>query len=94
MLQGVVRDLWALRLRGFSSRINENMNDDDDDDDEPQIFSSQTTPADSGEESGDESGFKPESHILQWPRLMDTVGLCYLAAVLMRLPVCVVDLHR
>ncbi|OQE14333.1 hypothetical protein PENSTE_c036G04491 [Penicillium steckii] len=92
--EGVVRDLWALRLRGFSSRINENMNDDDDDDDEPQIFSSQTTPADSGEESGDESGFKPESHILQWPRLMDTVGLCYLAAVLMRLPVCVVDLHR
>ncbi|KAJ6000616.1 hypothetical protein N7481_001025 [Penicillium waksmanii] len=89
--EGVVRDLWALRLRGFSMRINETT---DDDDDEPQIFSSQTTPAESENESADESGFRPETHILQWPRLLDSVGLCYLAAVLMRLPVCVVDLHR
>lgn len=89
--QGVVRDLWALRLRGFSMRINETT---DDDDDEPQIFSSQTTPAGSENDSADESGFRPETHILQWPRLLDSVGLCYLAAVLMRIPICVVDLHR
>jgi hypothetical protein len=89
--QGVVRDLWALRLRGFSTRINETS---DEDDDEPQIFSSQATPAESENGSADESGFRPESHFLQWPRLLDSVGICYLAAVLMRLPLCVVDVHR
>lgn len=72
-------------------RINETS---DGDDDEPQIFSSQATPAGSENDSADESGFRPETHILQWPRLLDSVGLCYLAAVLMRLPVCVVDFHR
>ncbi|CAI7655082.1 unnamed protein product [Penicillium manginii] len=89
--EGVVRDLWALRLRGFSTRINETS---DEDDDEPQIFSSQATPAESENGSADESGFRPESHFLQWPRLLDSVGICYLAAVLMRLPLCVVDVHR
>jgi RNA polymerase I-specific transcription initiation factor RRN7 len=31
---------------------------------------------------------------IQWPRLVDTVALCYLGALLMRLPISVGDFHR
>ncbi|KAJ5085911.1 hypothetical protein N7532_010682 [Penicillium argentinense] len=99
-LETIVRDLWALRLRGYNRRIIDKPgfdddNDDDYDDDEPRLFSSQPSSADSGNESSDEElWFKPEDKPLMWPRVMDGVGLCYMAAILMRLPICVVDFHR
>ncbi|CAP93511.1 Pc16g08410 [Penicillium rubens Wisconsin 54-1255] len=84
----VVRDLWALRLQDFESRITDST-EDDDDDTESELFSSQPAGTD---ESRD--GFKPNSRYLEWPRLVDSVALCYLAAFLMRLPVCVSDFHN
>ncbi|KAJ5170308.1 uncharacterized protein N7500_003091 [Penicillium coprophilum] len=87
-LEVIVRDLWALRLQDFETRITE-ATEDDDDDTEAELFSSQ--PGERDESSG--VGFKPNSRYLEWPRLIDTVALCYLAAFLMRLPVCVVDFH-
>lgn len=86
--QIVVRDLWALRLQDFESRITDATGDDDDDT-ESELFSSQPAGKD---ESRD--GFKPNSRYLEWPRLIDSVALCYLAAFLMRLPVCVIDFHE
>ncbi|CAG7977530.1 unnamed protein product [Penicillium nalgiovense] len=87
-LEIVVRDLWALRLQDFESRITD-PTEDDDDDTESELFSSQPPETD---ESRD--GFKPNSRYLEWPRLIDSVALCYLAAFLMRLPVCVSDFHN
>lgn len=83
-----MRDLWALRLQDFTLRINATL--DDDEDDERELFSSQPET-----DSSDDSGFKSSGgRYLEWPRLLDSVGLCYLAAILMRLPVCVSDFHR
>ncbi|KAJ5824082.1 hypothetical protein N7447_006422 [Penicillium robsamsonii] len=87
-LEVIVRDLWALRLQDFEMKITE-ATEDDDDDTEAELFSSQ--PA--GNDESDGIGFKPNSRYLEWPRLIDSVALCYLAAFLMRLPVCVADFH-
>ncbi|EPS27904.1 hypothetical protein PDE_02848 [Penicillium oxalicum 114-2] len=86
--QVLVRDLWALRLQDFVLRINATTDDEEDEDRE--LFSSQPET-----DSSDDLGFKSNSgRYLAWPRLLDSLGLCYLAAILMRLPVSVSDLHR
>lgn len=90
MFQALVRDLWALRLQGFSLRINASADDEDDEESEREVFSSQAADTD----DSDDLGFKAGGKYLQWPRMLDTVGLCYLAALLMRLPVCVSDFHQ
>ncbi|KAJ5929098.1 RNA polymerase I-specific transcription initiation factor Rrn7 [Penicillium verhagenii] len=91
-LEGVVRDLWAYRLRAYTLRINEST-EDEDIETEPELFSSQPTQK-SQKEDDDKVGFqiRPVYHI--WPRMPETVALCYLGAILMRLPICVYDLHR
>ncbi|KAJ5448198.1 Ubiquitin supergroup [Penicillium cf. griseofulvum] len=86
-LELIVRDLWALRLQAFETRITA-ATEDDDVDTETELFSSQ--PA---EDESHDMGFKPNSRYLEWPRLIDSVATCYLAAFLMRLPVCVGDFH-
>ncbi|KAL5339356.1 hypothetical protein BJX70DRAFT_364109 [Aspergillus crustosus] len=86
-LEHVVRDLWALRLETFAKKIA----DLGDEDSQPEFFSSQ--PASAREESEPEA-FRPGSKVVQWPRLIDAVALCYLGAFLMRLPVTVADFHR
>jgi RNA polymerase I-specific transcription initiation factor RRN7 len=63
--------------------------EDTDGDTEPEVFSSQA-----GENNESGLGFKPNSRYLEWPRLLDTVALCYLAALLMRLPVSVNDFYE
>ncbi|KAF7719924.1 Uncharacterized protein PECH_005781 [Penicillium ucsense] len=86
--EAIVRDLWALRLQDFTLRINATTDDEDDSDRE--LFSSQPET-----DSSDDLGFKSHSgRYLTWPRLLDSLGLCYLAAVLMRLPVSVSDFCR
>ncbi|KAJ6144353.1 hypothetical protein N7470_008248 [Penicillium chermesinum] len=86
-IEGVVRDLWALRVRMYSSRIHQIEDHESNDTDGPELFSSQA-------ESSDETGVKVGGKYLEWPRMLDTVALCYLAAILMRLPVCVNDFYR
>ncbi|GFF43049.1 RNA polymerase I-specific transcription initiation factor rrn7 [Aspergillus udagawae] len=85
-LEVVVRDLWALRLESLSERLN----DPAEDDREPELFSSQ--PAATLDEP--EGAFKLSGRATQWPRLIDTIGLCYLGCLLMRLPVTIGDFHR
>ncbi|KAL4997359.1 hypothetical protein BDV10DRAFT_169956 [Aspergillus recurvatus] len=87
-LENLVRDLWALRLESYAKKIPE---DGEGEDSQPEFFSSQ--PA-SGREDTEAETFKMGSNLVQWPRLVDTVALCYLAAILMRLPVSVMDFHR
>ncbi|KAJ9209740.1 hypothetical protein DTO166G4_8649 [Paecilomyces variotii] len=82
----VVKDLWALRLERLSEKI-ESASDAELD---AQIFSSQAIAAED-----DEDGPR-----LRWgkvtdnPTLAETLGLCYLGALLLRLPVGISDLHR
>ncbi|KAJ5654485.1 hypothetical protein N7490_001488 [Penicillium lividum] len=87
-LEGVVRDLWAFRLQDYTLRINESA-DDEELDSEPELFSSQPS-----QKEDDQPSFtiRPKYHT--WPRMPETVAMCYLAAVLMRLPICVYDLHK
>lgn len=64
--------------------------DDDNHHDDAELFSSQASQGD----SSDEMRFKAGGQYIEWPRMLDTVAVCYLAALLMRLPVCVNDFHR
>lgn len=82
----MVRDLWALRLEGFTKKIN----DPSEGEKEPEVFSSQA--ADTSDES--DGTFKPQGKPVQWPRLIDSIGLCYMAALLMRLPISIGDFYR
>lgn len=68
-------------------KINESFEEDES---EPELFSSQPTEKDESQDLG----FKPRGNYLAWPRLIDSIGLCYLAALIMRLPICVSDFHR
>ncbi|EBA27336.1 RNA polymerase I specific transcription initiation factor Rrn7, putative [Aspergillus fumigatus A1163] len=86
LFQVVVRDLWALRLESLSERLR----DPAEDDREPELFSSQ--PATTLDEP--EGAFKLSGRAAQWPRLIDTIGLCYLGCLLMRLPVTIGEFHR
>ncbi|CAG7975806.1 unnamed protein product [Penicillium salamii] len=86
-LEIVVRDLWALRLPDYKLKITDS-NEDEDVDTNREVFSSQVIQSDDSE-----VGFKPNSRFVEWPRLIDAVGLCYIAALLMRVPVCVNDFY-
>ncbi|GKZ34338.1 hypothetical protein AbraIFM66950_004568 [Aspergillus brasiliensis] len=81
----VVRDLWALRLETYADKIN----DPSEQDEEPEFFSSQVA---SGLDGANDIRFSGRQ--ATWPRLIDSIALCYLGALLMRLPVGVGDLHR
>lgn len=85
-LQNIVRDLWALRLEGFSHKVNEVSEGEE----EPEVFSSQAA-----ETTDDSDGaFKPQGKRVQWPRLIDSIALCYMGALLMRFPISIGDLYR
>lgn len=84
----MVRDLWALRLPDYKLKITDS-NEDEDVDTDREVFSSQVIQSDDSE-----VGFKPNSRFVEWPRLIDAVGLCYIAALLMRVPVCVNDFYE
>ncbi|BAE58051.1 unnamed protein product [Aspergillus oryzae RIB40] len=73
-----------VQSRGFPPQL-----EDSSDGGEIEFFSSQPT-ADQEEPDIVKFGGKH----LQWPRLVDSVGLCYLGALLMRLPVGIGDFHR
>lgn len=83
----VVRDLWALRLDTFSEKL---AGPAESTGDEPEVFSSQP----SAPETEDDEAFKLSHRRTTWPRLIDSVGLCYLGALLLRLPVTIADMHR
>lgn len=94
-LETVVRDLWDLRIRGYSSVIQEG----DPSETDLEMFSSQ--PVTSEIES--RSSWKSSSRAQSWdrergtdwplPRLPDTIALCYLGCLLLKIPTRLADLH-
>ncbi|KAL2001956.1 hypothetical protein VTN02DRAFT_934 [Thermoascus thermophilus] len=87
-LENVVKDLWALRLQRLSDRIEDSSEADDDGN--VQIFSSQAAASSEADETAQGGGRKAADS----PRLIDSLALCYLGALLLRLPVGVGDFHR
>lgn len=86
-LERVVKDLWALRLQLVKSKI-------EDESEANAVFSSQT-------ESETEVESKNNDGEREWkvggkdmPTLIETLGLCYLGMILLRLPVGLGELHR
>lgn len=85
-LEIVVKDLWALRLQ----LLKDNTLADSDGD---TVFSSQPQTED---ETGSISKVGRERKVGEkaMPTLVETLGLCYLGTVLLRLPVSLGDMHK
>ena len=84
-LEIVIKDLWALRLQLLKVKVDATP-------DQETIFSSQL-PVSNNEAEDD---FRAQKHVLDkaMPSLIDSLGLCYLGMVLLRLPVTMGDLHH
>ncbi|POR36640.1 RNA polymerase I-specific transcription initiation factor rrn7 [Tolypocladium paradoxum] len=86
-LETVVRDLWDLRIRGSSSLAT---TDDEGAQGQLEMFSSQSLPEEN------KAAWKSRSRAQSWdpergadwpmPTLPETLGLCYLACLLLRIP--------
>jgi RNA polymerase I-specific transcription initiation factor RRN7 len=87
-LEGVVRDLWALRLQIIKHQDKEAL--DETDTESQQLFSSQADIS----ETDDESAREPKKKENSLPTLIDTLGLCYLGIVVLRIPVSLGDLYK
>ncbi|KAF3399262.1 RNA polymerase I-specific transcription initiation factor rrn7 [Talaromyces pinophilus] len=91
-IERLVKDLWALRLQNLTDRFDISLDEArEDDGSESGVFSSQT-PAASVEK-------KDSTHIsarksTDSPLLKETLGLCYLACLLLRLPVSIGDIYK
>ena len=86
-LEQIIKDLWSLRLRLLAERLSDPSDDN-------AVFSSQThseTETD-GKGSGGEKILKVRCRAT--PSLIETLGICYLGTILLRLPVSIGDLHR
>ena len=88
-LESVVHDLWALRLQLLKARVEELSVSET----PPQVFSTQSekelsTEAEEAKQSRGSSKGK------DMPTMRDTLGLCYLATLLLRLPVSIGDIYK
>ncbi|VUC35762.1 unnamed protein product [Clonostachys rosea] len=86
-LETVVRDLWDLRIRAFSSLLP----DENEAPDTLEVFSSQPLP-DEGEtvvrsSSTNRSWDAERGSNWPMPKMSDTLGLCYLGCLLLRIPI-------
>lgn len=86
-LETVVRDLWDLRIRAFSSLVP----DETEAPDTLEVFSSQPLP-DEGEivvKSSSTTRSWDADRGSNWPmpKMSDTLGLCYLGCLLLRIPI-------
>ena len=85
VLEEVVKDLWALRLQLLKDNVDATS-------DNEKLFSSQ--PQFSESEPEDDTRMHKKKLDQAMPSLIDSLGLCYLAMILLRLPVGIGDLHR
>ena len=83
----MVKDLWALRLQLVKGKI-------DEDSDADAVFSSQPESATENESKNDDGAREWKVRGKDMPTLIETLGLCYLGMVLLRLPVGLGELHR
>lgn len=94
-LETVVRDLWDLRIRGFGSLVPHASISGEEG--ELQMFSSQP-------DSEPEMEVRPKANKLSWdpergqdwpmPRMIDTLCLCYLGCLLLRIPTSMGQIFR
>ena len=86
-IETVVKDLFALRLKLLESKTGATS-------DEDTVFSSQ--PQSETETKDKHHGFKRKWKTSEegMPTLIETLGLCYLGMILLRLPISIGDLHR
>ena len=84
-LEGVVKDLWALRLQLLKKKIEATS-------DEDTVFSSQPQSETEGKALYVEREWKIRGK--EMPVLNESLGLCYIGTVLLRLPVSMGDIYR
>ena len=83
----MVKDLWALRLQLLKSKADATS-------DEDTVFSSQPQSETETEDKHDGVGRKWRVGGKDMPSLIETLGLCYLGMILLRLPVSIGEIHR
>lgn len=84
-LENVVKSMWALRLQLLSDKVETHKDDNE------MEFSSQPT---SEDDSETEEGNRGKWTGKTMPTLMESLALCYLAAMILRLPLSIGDLHQ
>jgi RNA polymerase I-specific transcription initiation factor RRN7 len=87
----VVKDLWALRLQSLVDKFDESL-DVADNNTSAEIFSSQPSAIDAIEDKSSSSSTARK--VTDNPLLEETLGLCYLGTLLLRLPVSIGDIYR
>ncbi|KAK5018472.1 hypothetical protein LTR16_002013 [Cryomyces antarcticus] len=89
-LETIIRDLWALRLQKLTGKVENDF--DAEVESQLQLYSSQTDTE--SEADIPMLGKRRKKSVDSTPSLIDTLGLCYLGLLLLRLPVNLGDLHR
>ncbi|KAL9581434.1 MAG: hypothetical protein Q9212_003898 [Teloschistes hypoglaucus] len=85
-LEVVVKDLWSLRLRLLQSRVDTSA-------DEGTMFSSQVNSEVHTDDQQSEGRRKRPSRSKVIPSLLQSLGLCYIGMMLLKLPISMGDLH-
>ena len=83
----MVKDLWALRLQLLQSKIGTTYDKDT-------TYSSQPQSETETESRDDGVGRKSRNMSQDMPTLIETLGLCYMGTILLRLPVSMGEIHR
>ena len=86
-LEIVVKDLWELRMRLLQDRLKTAVDVDE-------VFSSQPQNDNEDEMKDSMLGKKWELRGKQMPTMVETLGICYLASTILRLPLSLGDFHR
>ena len=89
-LQGITRDLWALRLRRLQNRVT--YDSETDTEGQSQVFSSQSEGESAGSQTTRGSRRKRQAKTDGAINLSETLVICYIGTLLMRIPFTVVDL--
>ncbi|KAM0709362.1 hypothetical protein Q7P35_003400 [Cladosporium inversicolor] len=89
-LQGVTRDLWALRLRRLQGRVT--YDSETDTEGQSQVFSSQSEGESAGSQRTRGSRRRRQAKADGAINLSETLVICYIGTLLMRIPFTVVDL--
>ena len=83
----MVKDLWSLRLQLLKSKTGGTY-------DEDTVFSSQPQSETETADKHDGVGREWKVGGKDMPTLIETLGLCYLGMILLRLPISIGDVHR
>jgi RNA polymerase I-specific transcription initiation factor RRN7 len=86
LIKTIVRDLWTLRLSKLVHRL-----------ESAQPVDSESQACSSAAEGGEDGGRKSVKIVgksIDSPKLVETIALCYMGVLLLRLPIGLVDIYR